>query len=93
MRKRRNSSVMQRNEAEIFSVSSDTKFLYTIGKICARSGHNIEEGLKAFNDFLLILDYFKTELDSHFRRKINAKASFFIGMLFYQGRDYEVACS
>ena len=83
-RKKRNSTVVQqRHEAESFSVSSDSKFLYTIGKICARSGENIEEGLKAFNDFLLILDYFKTELDVQFRRKIHAKANYFIGMLFY----------
>ena len=90
-RKKRNSTVVQqRHEAESFSVSSDSKFLYTIGKICARSGENIEEGLKAFNDFLLILDYFKTELDVQFRRKIHAKANYFIGMLFYQARDFDV---
>ena len=39
----------------IFAVSSDVYFLYMIGKMCARSGHNLTEGLQALNDYYLFM--------------------------------------
>ena len=36
-------------------MSSDVYFLYMIGKMCARSGHNLTEGLQALNDYYLFM--------------------------------------
>lgn len=38
----------------LFAVNSDIHFLYMIGKMCAKSGHNLFQGLQALNDFYLL---------------------------------------
>ena len=42
-----------------FSVYSDPKFLYLIGKICAKSKILPDLSLQSFYDYLLILTYYK----------------------------------
>ena len=44
-------------ESENFVVYSNVEFLLLIGKYCAHSRNLADIGLKALNDYLLILDY------------------------------------
>lgn len=44
-------------ESENFAVYSNVEFLYLIGKYAAQFKSNHLEGLKALNDYVLILDY------------------------------------
>lgn len=45
------------SESENFTVYSNVEFLLLIGKYCAHSSQYADQGLKALNDYLLILDY------------------------------------
>jgi hypothetical protein len=42
-----------------FSVYSDPKFLYLIGKICTKSKCYFDLALQSFHDYLLIVSYYK----------------------------------
>ena len=50
--------------SENFAVYSDPKFLYIIGKICAKNGSYLDVGLQALNDYLLILNYNQNEMET-----------------------------
>ena len=41
-------------DIEHFSVTTDVKFLYEIGKICAESGQQVSNGIEALSDFIKI---------------------------------------
>ena len=57
-------------EIENFSVSTDVKFLYHIGKITADSGIQVENGIESLRDFLKIINYYKEDMDKMTYRKM-----------------------
>lgn len=65
----RNKKDIQENEDNllqsntIFAVNSDVYFLYMIGKMCAKSGHNLFQGLQALNDYYLLVWHNGPSLD------------------------------
>lgn len=67
-------------EIEAFSVSTDVDFLFQIGKICAESGTNVDEGIRSLNDFCLILDYFHQDMSEKVYTKMKTQAKFYIGV-------------
>jgi len=78
------------SEGEGFAVYSDCKFLFLIGKICATAGSRYaEEGLRALNDYLKILTYYKHDMYSDVFEKMRLKTYFYIGCIFYDNGDYE----
>ena len=42
-------------DSSIFAVNSDVYFLYMIGKLCAKSGYNLQLGIQALNDYYLLI--------------------------------------
>ena len=70
-------------ESENFAIYSNFKFLQLIGKFCAKSKQFSDEGLKALNDYLLLLDYNRgnyTKTEYYNERAITI---FYIGSIFY----------
>jgi hypothetical protein len=57
-------------EIENFSVSTDVKFLFDIGKICAETGKQIENGIESLKDFLKIMDYYREDMDKITHKKM-----------------------
>lgn len=49
-------------ENEGFAIYSNVKFLFIIGKICAETGKKLEDGLKALNDYIMILDFYRYDI-------------------------------
>lgn len=45
----------EEQQTSIFAVNSDVGFLYMIGKICCKAGHNLKLGLQALNDYYLFM--------------------------------------
>ena len=41
-------------DIEHFSVSTDIKFLFDIGKICAEAGIQVDNGIESINDFMKV---------------------------------------
>ncbi|CAI2369054.1 unnamed protein product [Moneuplotes crassus] len=57
-------------DIENFSVSTELKFLYEIGKICADSGIQPENGIEALLDFIKILNYYKDDMEQMIFKKM-----------------------
>mmetsp|Transcript_24339 Transcript_24339/g.37660 ORF Transcript_24339/g.37660 Transcript_24339/m.37660 type:complete len:126 (+) Transcript_24339:4650-5027(+) len=47
--------VKSEERTTMFAVYSDVYFLYMIGKMCARSGCDLSQGLQALNDYYLLM--------------------------------------
>eukprot|EP00347_Sterkiella_histriomuscorum_P002786 403366804 len=78
-------------DSEGFAVYSNTKFLLQIGKICAETGQFLEDGMGALNDYMQILEYYEMDIPEENYRKLQIKAQYYIGIIFYKERDYEMA--
>mmetsp|Transcript_7731 Transcript_7731/g.9295 ORF Transcript_7731/g.9295 Transcript_7731/m.9295 type:complete len:138 (+) Transcript_7731:2804-3217(+) len=75
-------------ESENFAIYSNFKFLQLIGKFCAKSKQHSDEGLKALNDYLLLLEYSRGNQTKESYYDERAITIFYIGSIFYNGKDY-----
>ena len=75
-------------ESENFAIYSNFKFLQLIGKYCAKSKQYSDEGLKALNDYLLLLEYNRSNYTKQEYYSERAITIFYIGSIFYQMKDY-----
>lgn len=75
-------------ESENFAIYSNFKFLQLIGKYCAKSKQYSDEGLKALNDYLLLLEYHRSNYTKQEYYAERAITIFYIGSIFYQMKDY-----
>ena len=76
------------NDSENFAIYSNFKFLQLIGKFCAKSKQYSDEGLKALNDYLLLLEYQRSSFTKEQYYDERAVTIFYIGSIFYNCRDY-----
>lgn len=72
-------------------VTFKSDFLYQIGKIAAKSGYMLEKALKFLNDFLLIINFYKLDMENKSYQKLRAHAIYYIGIAFFQLGDQELA--
>jgi hypothetical protein len=83
------------HESEGFSVYSDLKFLYQIGKICAESGKYLEEGILCLDDYINLLTFFNPSSSGNSYEgpttdhPMYCKALYLVGLIFYKISDYE----
>lgn len=79
------------NESECFSVYSDLKFLYQIGRICAESGKFLEEGILWLDDYINLINFFNPAVTNKSGRvhEMKMKALYLVGLIFYQVKDFE----
>ena len=78
-------------QSECFSVYSDLKFLYQIGRIWAESGKFLEEGILWLDDYINLLDFFnpadtKQSGDVY---EMKTKALYLVGLIFFQVKDFD----
>jgi len=91
------SSLTKETKMKVFKISSDVKFLYQIGKICAESGKYLEEGIKCLDDYINLLTYFDPAVNADImdipvsENPMFSKAVFFVGVIFNQIGDYDEA--
>ena len=78
-------------ESENFVVYSNVEFLQLIGKYCAHCSNYADSGLKALNDYLLILDYNKGLMTRAVYVKARSQTMYHIGCIFYSQKDYKNA--
>jgi hypothetical protein len=72
-------------------VTFKSDFLYQIGKVAAKSGYMLERALKFLNDFLLIINYYKQDMENKAYSKLRAHAIYYMGIAFFQLDDKEKA--
>lgn len=72
-------------------VTFKSDFLYQIGKVAAKSGFMLEKALKFLNDFLLIINFYKQDMENKSYQKLRAHAIYYIGIAFFQLGDKEMA--
>ena len=72
-------------------VTFKSDFLYQIGKVAAKSGYMLEKALKFLNDFLLIINFYKQDMDTKSYRKLRAHAVYYLGIAYFQLGDKEFA--
>ena len=75
-------------DVESFSVSTDVKFLFDIGKIWAEAGIQIENGIDSINDFIKIMNYYKEDMDLHTFKKMLWDSNLYLAKLQIHKRDY-----
>ena len=75
-------------ESENFAIFSDFRFLQLIGKYCAKTKQYSDEGLKALNDYLLLLEYKRSSYTKEEYFIERAVTIFYIGSIFYHRKDY-----
>ena len=68
-------------DSENFTVYSDIHFLYLCGKFAASSKSNLVDGLRALNDYVLILDYARDAYHAHEYEQKRALALYQIGVI------------
>ena len=73
-----------------FSVSIYYLFLYKIGKVSAKFKVNVEDGLMAMHDFLIIHHYWMKE-SIETDEKIKVKAIYWMGVLYHHCNQYTQA--
>ena len=72
-----------------FAVTTSYKFLYKIGKTCAKYTVNHEEGLCALHDFLNIHHYWTRDgIEVH--EELKVKAKFWLGILYHQTNQHKL---
>lgn len=72
-------------------VTFKSDFLYKIGKVWAKSGFMLERALKYLNDFLLIINFYKQDMETQAYHKLRAHAIYYIGIAYFQLGDKELA--
>jgi len=78
-------------EIENFSVSTDVKFLFDIGKIWAESGCQITNGIESLQDFTKIMNYYKEDMDSMTYKKMMCDSQFYIAKLYIHKKEFQEA--
>lgn len=78
-------------ETDNFVVYSNVEFLLLIGKYCAHSSQLADQGLKALNDYMLILEYHKGLMTQAQYVKTRALTLFHMGCIFYSQKDLPFA--
>ena len=78
-------------QSECFSVYSDLKFLYQIGRIWAESGKFLEEGILWLDDYINLLDFFNPAdtKQSGEVYEMKTKALYLVGLIFFQVKDFD----
>jgi hypothetical protein len=80
------------NEYDNFlRVTFKSDFLYQIGKVCSKSAIMLERALKYLNDFLLIINFYKQDMETKSYHKLRAHAWYYIGIAFFQLGDKEMS--
>ena len=74
-------------ESTHFAVSTDVDCLFKIGKIAAKNGKMLEKGIACLNDFLLILEYKKPDMDHKTYFKNVCHAQYYMGVCYFIGGD------
>jgi hypothetical protein len=74
-----------------FSVYSDPKFLYLLGKLCTRSGllFYADLALQCFHDYFLIITYYKNYLRESDYQVIKIKTYVWIARIFLNCEEYD----
>jgi len=72
-------------------VTFKSNFLYQIGKVSAKSGYMLEKALKYLNDFLLIINFYKQDMDTKSYSTLRAHAIYYIGIAYFQLGDKELS--
>ena len=74
-----------------FTVYSDPKFLYLMGKICARSKVLLyaDLAIQSFHDYLLIITYYRAYLTDNVYQEIKVKTLIWIARVFLQCNEFE----
>jgi len=75
----------------LLRITFKSDFLYQIGKVCSKSGFMLEKALKYLNDFLLIINFYKQDMETKSYHKLRAHACYYIGIAFFQLGDKESA--
>jgi hypothetical protein len=88
-----NSSISSNyNEYDNFlRVTFKSDFLYKIGKVCAKSGFMLEKALKYLNDFLLIINFYKQDMETKSYNKLRTHAIYYIGIAYFQLGDSSIS--
>jgi len=76
---------------DFLRVSYKSDFLYQIGKLWAKSGFMLDKALKYLNDFLLIINFYKQDMESKSYYKLRTHAIYYIGIAFFQLGDSEMS--
>lgn len=72
-----------------FSVYSDPKFLYLIGKICVKSKQYSRLALQSFYDYLMILTYYKDQIKETDFLKLRCKTLLYIAKVLLMCGQFE----
>ena len=74
-----------------FSVFSDPKFLYIMGKMCARSRLLIyaDLAIQSFHDYFLIITYYKNYMREKDYENIKVKTFMWIARVLLNSEQYE----
>lgn len=74
-----------------FSVYSNPKFLYIMGKICARSKVVLyaDHAIQSFHDYFLIVTYYRPYMTEAVYREIKVKTFMWIARVFLQCNELE----
>lgn len=74
-----------------FSVYSDPKFLYIMGKICARSKLLMYSDLaiQSFHDYFLIITYYKSYVPDRVYIDIKIKTYLWLARIFLNAQEFE----
>ncbi len=74
-----------------FSVYSDPKFLYVIGKMCARSSLLMyaDLAIQSFHDYFLIVTYFKAQMLPKQFNIVKIKTFLWLARVFLNVNQFE----
>ena len=78
-------------DVENFSVSTDVKFLFDIGKIWAEAGIQIENGIDSIKDFIKIMNYYKEDMEPHTFKKMLWDSNLYLAKLDIHKKDFTSA--
>jgi hypothetical protein len=75
-------------EIENFSVSTDVKFLFDIGKICSQFGCQIPNGIESIKDFMKIMNYYREDMDKMTYKKMMCDSQFYLAKLHIHNKEF-----
>ena len=72
-----------------FSVYSDPKFLYLIGKICTKADMYPDLAIQSFHDYLMILTYYKVYMKKEEYDRLKVKTYLWLARIFLKSEEQE----
>jgi hypothetical protein len=72
-----------------FSVYSNPKFLYIIGKICVKSHSLFDLAFQSFNDYLMIISYYKDYLNEEQFHNLRLKTLLWVARILFLCNEKE----